>query len=233
MKKFLVLGVVAMLLGCVSTGSGKVARELAPVGVIAVTSNDLISWYGEKKESAGLLGNLIVKKVSEVAGENVKDLVALAEASLLEKLAGAGIVALKPQEILQSAAYMRASEDSALRLAGILSAPGYKYLTIQNKALAAELASALGMKTGIYAYFEFTKLLTTGLANNGVACAAVTLNVGMVDEKGKLLSQKSYLGKSKDTFPVVAGIYKPESLMKLYPEAIGNACEKFIAAIKK
>ncbi len=233
MKKLLVLAVAVAMMGCVSTGSGKVARELAPVGVIGLTSNDIIFWYGEKQQSGGLLGNAINKKVSEGLGQDVNGLLVMAEGTLREKLAVNSVAFIKPEIIQQADAYKKVKEDAALKLAGLICAPGYKYVTAQSKGLAADLAAALGIKTGIFVYFEFTKLMSSGVAKNGIACAAVTLNTVMVDEKGKQVSQKSYYAKSKDSFPIVAGIYKPEDLMKLYPDAINGACDLFIAGIKK
>lgn len=46
-----------------------------------------------------------------------------------------------------------------------------------------------------------------------------------------MVFRKLYFAKSSGTFGIVAGIYKPSSLMSLFPEPIGSVCDQFAAAL--
>lgn len=233
MKKFLLLGVCVVLVGCASTGSVKKVSDVSPMGIVSVMSNNDITWYGEEKKSKGILGNLVEKKIDKAIGENGEALLPSAEKALFEACKKNTIQMIDSSKILNSKEYQNAKEDKLSKNSGLIVPVGYRYITNKDTALLKQLVKNTNMKSGLYVYFGFQKNMSTGVTKNGVAKACVTMNVVLVDVNGKPIRQKSYFASSKDTFTIVGGVYKPDSLMALFPDAINQVCEKFAIDFSK
>jgi len=227
MKRNALLGLVVLFAGCATTNVVQKSGAVSPLGVVAITSAHDIGWYGEQKKSGGLLGNIIEKAVDKKTGENAEQLIVDIEKRLRDTLAMKGVNVIEPSKIQGSDAYQKAKADKLLSSGGVITPSGYKIVNAQNKDLMAQLAKSVGLKSGLYAGIAFDKMMDTGVEKNGTAAAAVTLNVILVDEKGKAVLQKSFFGKSTKTFAIVGGVYKPSDLMSLFPEAADAACRKF------
>lgn len=233
MKKFLLIGMCAILAGCASTGPAKKATDVSPMGVIAVMAVNDITWYGEEKKSAGLLGNLVEKAVDKAIGENAEMLLPSSEKALFEACKKNSVQMVDSSKILNAEEYRNAKEDKFTKGSGLIVPGGYRYVTNKDTVLLKQLVTTTGMKSGLYVNFNFQKVMKTGVSKNGVANACVTMNVVLVDANGKAIRQKSYYAASKDTFSIVAGAYKPDSLMALFPDAINQVCEKFAVDFSK
>jgi hypothetical protein len=83
MKRFLILGCALMAMacalmamGCASTGPVRKVSEVSPMGILSITANGSISWYGQKK-SSGLLGNILDKAIDTKLGQSVETIVSV------------------------------------------------------------------------------------------------------------------------------------------------------------
>jgi hypothetical protein len=237
MKKIMSVGISVIVclvcIGCATTGSLDKQTVIAPLGILSVTSNNEITWYGEEQKSEGILGNALRKAAKEQLNEKPGDLVVMAEGILHDALMGQGIEVVDTQRIISSDAYTQAKEDSLTKASGILTPDGYRYVAAKNSDLIKDLGVQTGVKSGLYVYFDFSKMISTGVAKNGTAKACVSMNTTLVNSDGKIIFQKSFFKSSADTFTVVAGIYNPESLMKQYPDVIQEICNEFALQIMR
>lgn len=229
MKKLLVIGIGALLMGCATAPQVFKPADIAPVGLITVTASNDINWYGEQKQMGGILGNIISQKISDSTGENGMAILPVAEKAVRDALQAKNVEVIDPTKIQGSDAYLGAKEDLLTKTSGLVTPTGYRFVSSNDSGMMKKLATSTGLKTGLNVSFVFNKMISTGVEKNGVAKAAVTMNVVMVDVKGKAVLQKSYFGTSTGTFTIVAGVYKPDQLMALFPEAITAACDKFAA----
>lgn len=233
MKRFVVIGLCALLAGCASAPAVKNVSDMNPTGIVSITADGNITWYGEENESSGLLGDIIEKKVDKAIGESPDNLFPIAESTLIAKLKTKGVGVIEPAKILKSQAYLAAREDKFMKLSGAVVPAGYRFVNERDGKSFLAIAAANGMKSGIYTYFKFQKVMDSGVGKNGSAKACVTMNIFIVNESGKIDFQKSYYAASTKSFAVVSGLYKPASLMELFPEAINAVCDSFTAALVK
>lgn len=233
MRKLLLLSFCAALFGCASTGSLKNIADVSPTAMLSVMSNNDITWHGEKQESHGLLGNFLEKKVDEVTGENALDLLPLAETTLRAALKKSGFEVLEAAAVINSDAYKKAKEDALAKNSGLIVPEGYRYIPMKNKDIVSSLSAGTGVKSGIHVNFNFQKMMSTGVAKNGIAKACVSMNFFVVNPDGKTIFQKSYFASSQETFAIVASVYNPKSLMALFPDAITQVCEKLALDLSK
>ncbi|MDX9800781.1 MAG: hypothetical protein RBT69_05530 [Spirochaetia bacterium] len=233
MKKYLFLGMCAILVGCSTTGSLKKGSEISPSGLISIMSNKDITWYGEKEESSSVLGYLINKKADEITGENAINLLSNAEKTLRDALSKNDVEVIDPFVIINSEIYLSAKEDILLKASGFVVPDGYRYLTNKDSGLVKKICHSTGIKSCLYIDFQFQKKKFSGMQKNAVARAYVTMNAVLLDSNGKIIFQNSYNASSKETFAIVGGIYNPDSLMSLFPDVINQVCEKFALELKK
>ncbi|MFA6508797.1 MAG: hypothetical protein WCT14_22050 [Treponemataceae bacterium] len=233
MKKAVILWLCGLyVMGCASVPSVIKTSQLGTVGIMTITTTDKIGWYGENN-NAGLLGNIATKAVDEKTGETSSSLLPLTETTLRSTFASKKVNLIDAGVIQNDSDYKKADEDAMSKAGGNIAGPGYRVINANNGELAKKLAKNVNFKTGMTVFCDFTKMMGTGIGKNGTANAGVTMILIMYDENGKNVGQRSYFGKSKGTFMVAGGIYKAESLMGLFPEAINDACAKLAADLNE
>ena len=238
MKKTVLFLSCLALAGCASLSNREALAELSNVGVISVTCNAEIGWYGEEKSSGGLLGgamNLLSNsgKEADAATSAVLSradaLIDIAEADLLDALSKAGGVHLRDRSsVISSAAYSKANEGGMTGMV-LLKPPSYKFVDYNNAAFTKSMASELDLDACIQASFQLDKTVKTGVAKNGVMGAMVSLSVTVFDKSGKVVFSKSYNKIGTENLPVAAGIYDPLALQEAFKNTIAAACGDFAA----
>lgn len=181
--------------------------KLSHVGVVSVTSNSAIGWVGEEKSSSGMFNLLSNSGTGPSSGTGgvltrADDLIADADAALLDSLAKASGVTLEGRDnLLSSRAYSGARESGTHGLA-LLKPQQYKFVQATDEPLAASLASELGLDGCVQASFQLDKTMKTGIGKNGTMGAEVILTATVADASGKLVFTKSYTRISKTDVPV-------------------------------
>lgn len=241
MKKIIVLLLLVVLtvFGCTSLGSIKDVSLVDPMGVVSVNAPAQITWYGEEEESGGfnLLGKLIDKAVEDSENEELSKLMSRTDfiideaAAILQKtLSSVDTVELiTSDKVLSSTSYKKAKDNGMMDISDLITPDGYKFISMKDKAVFAELNKETGLKGNILAGFNFQRLMKNGIAKNGEMGAAVTMSITIIDENGEMLFTKSYYAQSQSSIGVIAGMYDLDKFVALYPETIKTVCEKFKA----
>lgn len=212
---------------------------ISPLGVVKVSSNSELNWYGEKEEAQGgssLLGAVANKVLKDSENEKVSTLLSRtdllleeAETILLSSLKEVGTVNLTDKEqILKSAAYDSIDDSITLTNPTVISANGYKLFSwSREQDFAEKLYNETGTKGMVYVNFLFEKKMVTGIVKNGTMGAMVTMVVEITDETGKRLLTRTYWSISEKNIPVIASLYDPNDLMALFPATIEEVCQDF------
>jgi hypothetical protein len=246
MKRFVLplaaASILALLLaGCATVSSPKGLSRLAKIGVTSVTSNDEVTWYGEQGASGLLVAaaNLAASSAKKADANaatllsRADVLVVEADAILRETLAASKAGALVPKDkILATAAYAKAKEKKGMGMA-ILKPADYKFIDLKDTALAKGLAAEAGVDGSVLAFFQFNKVMKSGVAKNGAMGAFVMLNVQVLDATGKMVFSKSYSATGSETLPVVAGIYDVEKLKAGFAQTTKAVCEAFASDLAR
>jgi len=237
-RKLLFLPLCLALAGCASMSDPGALAKLSHVGVVAVTSNAAIGWVGEQQSSHGLFGNSLNlmsnagnKPSSDTGGmlSRADDLIADAEAALLDSLLKAGGVTLEGRgHVLSSRAYAEVRESGTTGML-LLKPQHYKFVQATDERLARSLASELGLDGCVQASFQLEKTMKTGIGKTGVMGAEVILSATVADAAGKMVFTKGYTRISKTDVPVVAGLYDPRNLHEAFKAAMADACADFAA----
>lgn len=228
--------VVLLLAGCASTAKFDDVAALSPMAVVSVSSNGDVAWYGEKKESSGLLGGLLDKAVDKGGNEDLgalmsrsKALLDDAEQTLITSISNNGNVRLASKDdIFNTNAYKHAKNSNDLyAMADMIQPEGYKFISTRDKDFAAAINRDAGVKSNVFIDFTFNKDMFVGVAKNGKVGVRVSMNVRVINEEGKLIFQKFYFGQSEESIGIVAGVYDPIKLFELFPVAISDVCNQF------
>ena len=234
MRKLLVLPLCLAIAGCASMSDRAALAKISHVGVVAVTSNGAIGWVGEQQSSPGLFNLLSNSGNGPSSGtggilSRADDLIADAEAALLDSLAKAGGVTLEGRDsVLSSRAYSRVEESGTHGLV-LLKPRQYKFVQATDERLARSLASELGLDGCVQASFQLDKTMKTGIGKNGVMGAEVILSATVTDASGRMVFTKGYTRISKTDVPVVAGLYDPRNLHEAFKAAFAEVCGDFAA----
>ncbi|GHV89188.1 hypothetical protein AGMMS50267_15480 [Spirochaetia bacterium] len=237
MKKLFVLcGIGVLFVSCASTGAKKDFSPVLPAGVVWVSVDGDIRWDGEKKESAGILGDLLNKKIDQSKNAETSAFFSRAatltdetETMLIEALNQSKVPLIAKEQVLGSVAYQNA-EIQALYARGDFHQPeGYRFVDQRKPAFARNLAAETGARGSLYANFVFTKQMLNGVGKNGSMTAAVTMNVFMINADGKVFFKKTYHVKGDDKLPVVFGVYDHKKFVDMIPAVIQTVCSKFAA----
>lgn len=221
------------LSSCASMSDPKSLVPLARLAVTAVSSNAEVTWYGEQPASGLLVAaaNLAANSSKETDAKasallsRTDILVAQADTILLETLAASRASRLVPkEEVLASAAYAKAKEKAAVGTT-LLKPAAYKFIDLKDSALAKALKAEAGIDGTILAYFQFNKVMKAGVEKNGSMGAYVMLTVQVLDASGKMVFTKGYPVTSKDSLPVVGGIYDTAKLTAAFEAATRSACQ--------
>jgi hypothetical protein len=219
----------------------KSMAHMAKIAVTSVSSNDEVTWYGEQPASgllvaaANLAANSSKSPEKNVAAllSRADVLVNEADAILIETLGASSASRVVPKDqVLATKAYGMAKERKAMG-AAVLKPSAYKFVELKDAALAKGLKSEAGIDGSVLAYFQFNKMMKSGVAKNGVMGAMVMLNVQVVDAAGKMVFTKGYNMTSKEGIPVVAGVYDAEKLKAAFADATRAACQAFAADLSR
>lgn len=225
MKKIILFLIPCIaLVGCASSGNVKGLSTFSPFGVVSVSSNSEVTWFGEEKKSSGMLGDTL--RIAVKSQNN--GLVTKADEILATTLNKAsGIRVIDKKTILNSKTYVSSKENMMAKLSDLVQPAGYKFINQKDAAFVAKMAEETGVTGNIYVTFNFTKRIVTGIAKNGSMGAYVTMNVIIMNASGKPVLQKSYYGASDQNIMLIAGVYDPMALLNLFPTAITAACQSF------
>lgn len=237
MKK-LIMSIVAIslaLTSCVSAPGLKDLSLVDPIGVVSVTSNGDIGWYGEEKEAPGLFNNVIGKKLNAKKDDKTSavlsradNLVELLDQKLTTKLSEQTAVAYVEKDVVvNSNAYLAISEDKQMSVS-LIKAANYKFLNAHDSTFASNLNADTGIKGQVHINVDFTKKMMSGLGKTGKLGVSLVMNVQIIDTEGKNIFTKSYFSMSKGTTKIVAGVYDPTKLTILYEEVIEEATINFV-----
>lgn len=240
MNRLIVVPVVlaVTLAGCATLSNPKTLAALSRVGVVSVTSNADVGWFGQGQSNGGLLGaamNLASSSGNNPNGEGsailsrADNLIGMANNTLLAAVASSEGTAFVPERrIVDSAAYREATGKSVEGVA-ILKPKSYKFVSRKDTALSGSLKSQLGLDGDIFAFFQFDKMMKSGVGHNGTMGAHVGLTITVVNPEGKTIFEKRYLTISKESIAVVAGVYDPKSLEDAFSRATKTVCAEFAA----
>ncbi len=240
MKKLLLLALCASLLGCASTRLESLAT-VSPVGVVAVTANADILWYGEDASSddnsmglgTALVGLATAKKDAKISTvlSRTDNIVNQADATFLTLLGSSGLTVVADKNAVTGApAYQNyRGGNSTMGPSSIVSALQYKMISPGDKSFTVNLAKQAGLQGVLYLNWNFSKQVTNGLGKTGSLQAMADLQVIIKDAAGNTVHARSYYGRSNDTIAVVAGVYDPQALADLFPVAIELAIQAFLA----
>ncbi len=242
MKRLVIIAITLASLffaGCSSYNPFEDLSLVSPLAVVRVSSNTEIDWYAEDDGNTlggSLLGAVANAVVSEVKDEKVSSilsradlLVDQAEATLRESLAEVGTIEVADKEsVLTSDAYDKVEDVLDIMDTNILRAEGYKYFKINDERnLGPRLKKEIGSKSWITADFTFEKIMDSGVDKNGMMGVSVEMWIQWFNDEGERIYAQGYWEQSSKAIPVVAGIYKPEDMMALYPEVIDKVCRDF------
>jgi hypothetical protein len=236
MKVFLAGLFCVALVGCASLSNPAALADMSKIALVSVVSNADIDWAGERS-SGGLLGNVLTRS-SNAGGETGETAAALlsradtliddAEKAVLGALGTVtGMTALPKDAVLSSATYQGAKESTA-KGAAILKADGYRFVAMNDTALAKGLASEVGADGSVHVSFQFAKAMKSGVAKNGTMGAQVVLSVNVLNSAGKLVFSKSYQRIGGADIKVALGIYNPLELQGAFAGAIADVCADLV-----
>jgi hypothetical protein len=215
--------------GCASIGPWK-DKNFAfdvPMGIVAVVSNSNIYWNDEDPTSSSRPGKNENPEKTKVSKADV--LIDDAEAILRQTFVDLGISNMATKEkITESQAYRNAPLLHAWNNKHTLSAAGYRPVNYKDKNFAAALTAETEIKAGIYISFDFAKEMTSGIGKTGTFQALVTMKAIVVDEKGKIVYNKSRLVISDDKIRVSLRAFNQEEMLDLFRSTLANACYLFL-----
>lgn len=237
MKRILVVLACLAFASCASAPSSKGLAKFMPFAVVTVYSNAGIGWDTDKSETKGLLNKAIGKVLADKDDDKLSTLLSradtlvdVADGKILATLSASG-VALVPKEKLFPAAAYKAAEESKLKPEDIVLPAEYRYLDMGSKALG-DIAKETGANSVAFIMIKFDKAMANGAGKTGSMLAAVTITMQVQNPKnGRVVFTGTYFGQSKQNTPVAGGIYDPRELMKLFPEAIDEACAKLAKSL--
>jgi hypothetical protein len=229
----LLLPPVLLIQGCVSPGRD--FSPYAPLGIVAVVSNDDINWIGEETVPPTGLDKLVrgvfhrEADGPEVYHSRADVLVTSAEAIIREVLTEAAFFDLAERErVLGAASYQEAGSAEGPRQVKRAAAQGYRFINYRDKKLPPALAEETGLRSFLYLSFDFTKAMTSGFGKSGRFQARVSMLAVLTDSRGKILYRRVFETSSPRSIPVSAGAYSHGELLELFAEAVTAAVERFV-----
>ncbi len=241
-RLFTVLFGLALLLsfGCSSYDPFADLSLIDPMAIVRVSADTEIDWNNESNDTLGgsLLGGVANKVINDAKDEKVSTilsrsdlLVDQAEEVLRTSLEEVGTIRIVDRDaVLGSNAYSAVEDTRSLMTTSVIPAAGYKFFSNKGEeSLASALEKETGAKSQIHAHFTFEKIMDTGISKNGAMGVSVELYIEMIDDEGKRIYSGYYWEQSRDTTPVVAGIYNPEDMMSLFTVPLEKVCREFAA----
>ncbi|MDR1747715.1 MAG: hypothetical protein LBR47_01490 [Spirochaetaceae bacterium] len=221
------------LVSCVSSPKGfKNAETLLPVGIVAVTADDRILWYGDEEDTgAGLFDALFDKDDGEVDDprSQAEFLVSASEQVLFESLKNRNVSFVDGEAMLASGPYSAGEISRVRNWSSIVYPENYKYFMHSDKDLIRALASETGMKSAAFVHFSFYTDISAGIAKTGSMYGFVTMEVNLTDSEGKRIANRTYTAKTDETMPVKGGLYDTRELLELFPSALNAVCGDFVS----
>lgn len=240
MKKNSILVILLIAMSLVSCASMKVepldASANSPIAVVSLAGNDEIYWYGEEMRSKGLLGeafDLAAKekdddKTSATFGYTTEFMKSVEELTI-NALTERGFKILSKEEIGKYDNLRTRDDSKLLKASPIITIDGYNMFTPDQKYIVA-LAEATGAKLIFQVYYDFTKIMSKGVGKTGEMTAAVEVAITVFNAEGKNIRRITGYASNPERIKVIAGIYDPEELYKMFPStmetAIKTACDK-------
>ncbi len=217
--------VLVSLISCASSSKGfKNAQALLPVGIVAVTAPDRITWYGEGEDLDRGLVDIFFEDKEAIPSQL---LVSSAEQILFESLKSGNVPIVERNAMLDSASYTAAELSKVMNLTPIVYPENYKYFVPHDTDIIQSLALETGMNSAAFIHFGFYTAMRTGIGKSGTMSGFVTMEVIFMSPEGKLITNRTYTAKTDETISVVFGGYDTQKLLKLYPSALTAVCTKF------
>ncbi len=229
------IALTLVLTGCASLNEPKLLQPLTKVALVSVVSNDQLYFRGDKPPQPSVANGLLSQQTNQgnsnallnTVLEKTDGLLAKGDELLTTALGSArGVTLTTKDDLFASKVYQGAWDD---KLGGmvLLTPVGYRFVKADDPNLASGLAKQLGVNGLFTANFLFQKEVTLGVADNGSMGARTTLTITAHDATGRLVFRQVYLGQSKDTELLVAGVYDPQKFQVLGEQATKAAVDKF------
>ncbi len=230
--------ILIFFVGCASTHVA--LADMAPVAVVTVTANRTLPWL-EKEEASnngdavddadGLLSyaanKLLGKNNVEILTDQDRvDWAAESLNRLLEETGGLEVVS--PEKVVSSKTYTESRENILNYMVALVSAGDYKNFMSIGAKKARLFMDDIGAKSLVMANFTFQKSCASGNKWTGEIAASVTMEIRLLDSRGKEVLNRTYRAISGETVPMRNRSYDKEALIELFPDTIDVAVNKFI-----
>ena len=232
---FIVVGLILLATGCVSSGK-VIIEQRDPIALVSVVSNWDINWKGEEPTNPNvfsIIGNSTLRGDPDMTlVSNADELINTAETLFRNTINASPIINLAEKETaLSSRAYRESRTNEPARNTRVKPAD-YRFVNFRDKNFPAALAGETGIKRVMFVQFDFTKSMLSGLGKNGNGRADVDMTVLILDSNGKTLYNRKFTSWSESTIRVTGGVYSQTGLMELFEEAITNTCNEFLSRLE-
>ncbi|MCR5606392.1 MAG: SHOCT domain-containing protein [Treponema sp.] len=231
-------GIAAVCFSCAST-EPLVMANYSPVAILSVTSNTTVPWYDADKKANtdeedevnedsvinSMLNNTLNSKNPEISSKT--DRINEAEKILRDSLAESGMKLLDKNIVLNSSSYKYVNGNMLDFLTAYCIPDGYKKLSSDSSKVTRMILNEVGAKAGLFVVFQFEKERVSGSVSSGVR-ARTTMTVRFVNENGKVILRKDFVGVSTTTVPFVNRKYDKDALVDIIPESIKAAITRFV-----
>ncbi len=239
MKKIFVFAALPVFLAGVLTGC-KTTKDIAltdysPLAVISVVGNRNLPWtydiYNEEDDGdMDKLSDLVTRLIDSKNPELItyQDRIDYAEESIhyiLPDLAGVEI--LDKKDVVESEAYDFVKKSYFNGTLATAIADGYKDITTINGKRARILIDELGVNGLLIFNFTFRKDMIQGSTAHGKIAAYVQMNVKLINDRGREVTNREIIARSTHTVLVEDGHYSKEQFVELMPEAIDSAITQY------
>ncbi|MBQ9282923.1 MAG: hypothetical protein IJ207_12145 [Treponema sp.] len=227
-------GIAVLFASC---GSTKIPlQEHSPVAVITITGNGQVPWLSDGSDetedgtSDGILSTMVNKLIDGDNPEIVTSVDRLDYANdsifqIVPELTGAEF--LPKDKFIQSEAYDELDSTYFNLLSSVKTATGYKDLTALGSKRLRMLLEGTGAKSGIFFDYTFQKKLLKGNKWNGYLCGLVTLKAKVVNERGKVLLNKTFVAQSSEKIRISSHKYDKDAFVASLNEAIDSTIRMF------
>ena len=221
---------------CATKPPVEIAKEF-PIAIVSVSSNTTVPWYEENTNSSeeddinedGLINSMLNKSINAKNPEisSNKDRINYAEEKLISILqTKGGFELLDKDSVLNSKIYKGINGNILDFMSSSCIPAGYKKLSPDSRKIARMIMDNLGAKSLLYITFQFEKE-----KSHSKVYARTTLGVRLLNDKGKLVIRKDYVGLSQNGAQMYGNSYDKQSLVDLFPESIEAAINKFLFSL--
>jgi hypothetical protein len=235
-----IAGSASFYTGCASSPVYLV--DHSPLAIVSITGNPALPWKDSNQsdedadDGNGVLTNMVNKIVDannpeQMTGQNRID---YAERTLRELLEQNGGVHIIPHDqVISSKTYSETTADVFTVLDSAYPATGFKSISRPGAKRARLIMEESGAHSMLLADFFFQKVNTNGNKWTGKVGAAVTMNVTVLNDRGRVIVTHQYYATSPEQISISGRKYDKNALVDLFPATIDAVINQFIVSYVK